>query len=192
MLKTPFVTKEKLDEIITKIPTPFHIYDEKGIRENARRVKEAFSWNPGFREYFAVKAEPNPVILQILKEEGCGCDCSSLTELMMARAIGNDGEMTMFSSNDTPDDEYVFANNMNAIINLDDITMIDSFANVVGTFPKTMSCRYNPGGVFKVSNGIMDTPGDAKYGMTTDPHTEEQRRGKLRPSQFPGLQCSDQ
>ena len=168
MLKTPFVTKEKLDEIITKIPTPFHIYDEKGIRENARRVKEAFSWNPGFREYFAVKAEPNPVILQILKEEGCGCDCSSLTELMMARAIGNDGEMTMFSSNDTPDDEYVFANNMNAIINLDDITMIDSFANVVGTFPKTMSCRYNPGGVFKVSNGIMDTPGDAKYGMTTD------------------------
>ena len=168
MLKTPFVTKEKLDEIITKIPTPFHIYDEKGIRENARRVREAFSWNPGFREYFAVKAEPNPVILQILKEEGCGCDCSSLTELMMAKAIGNDGEMTMFSSNDTPDDEYVFANNMNAIINLDDITMIDSFANVVGTFPKTMSCRYNPGGVFKVSNGIMDTPGDAKYGMTTD------------------------
>lgn len=168
MLKTPFVTKEKLDEIITKIPTPFHIYDEKGIRENARRVREAFSWNPGFREYFAVKAEPNPVILQILKEEGCGCDCSSLTELMMAKAIGNDGEMTMFSSNDTPDDEYVFANNMNAIINLDDITMIDSFAKVVGSFPKTMSCRYNPGGVFKVSNGIMDTPGDAKYGMTTD------------------------
>ena len=167
-MKTPFTTKEKLDEIIAQIPTPFHIYDEKGIRENARLVRQAFSWNKGFREYFAVKAEPNPVILKILKEEGCGCDCSSLTELMMAKAIGCSGDLTMFSSNDTPDEEYVFANEMNAIINLDDITMIDSFANAVGTFPKTMCVRYNPGGVFKVSNGIMDTPGDAKYGMTTD------------------------
>ena len=167
-MKTPFVSKEKLEEIIREIPTPFHIYDEKGIRENARRVREAFSWNPGYREYFAVKAEPNPVILGILKEEGCGCDCSSLTELMMARAIGCGGEMTMFSSNDTPDNEYVYAAEMNALINLDDITMIDSFARAVGKFPKTMCCRYNPGGVFKVSNGIMDTPGDAKYGMTAD------------------------
>ncbi len=167
-MKTPFVTEEKLKEIIREIPTPFHIYDEKGIRENARRVQEAFSWNPSYREYFAVKAEPNPVILSILKEEGCGCDCSSLTELMLAKAVGCGGEFTMFSSNDTPDEEYVYANNMNAIINLDDITMIDSFAKVVGSFPKTMSCRFNPGGVFKVSNGIMDTPGDAKYGMTAD------------------------
>ena len=117
MMKTPFTTKEKLEEIIREIPTPFHIYDEKGIRENARLVKQAFSWNPGFREYFAVKAEPNPVILKILQEEGCGCDCSSLTELMMAKAIGSSGDMTMFSSNDTPDEEYIYANDMNAIIN---------------------------------------------------------------------------
>ena len=167
-MKTPFLTQEKLEEIIREVPTPFHIYDEKGIRENARRVCEAFSWNPGFREYFAVKAEPNPVILSILKEEGCGCDCSSLTELMMAKAIGNGGEMTMFSSNDTPDEEYRYAYDMGAVINLDDITMIDSFAKSVGTFPKTMCCRFNPGGVFKVSNGIMDTPGEAKYGMTNE------------------------
>ena len=167
-MKTPFVTKEKLDEIIREIPTPFHIYDEKGLRENARLVQRAFSWNPGYREYFAVKAEPNPVILDILRQEGCGCDCSSLTELILSKAIGNTGDMAMFSSNDTPDNEYVYADSMNAIINLDDITMIDSYANAVGKFPKKMCCRYNPGGVFKVSNGIMDTPGDAKYGMTTD------------------------
>ena len=150
-MKTPFLTREKLEEIIREVPTPFHIYDEKGIRENARRVCEAFSWNPGFREYFAVKAEPNPVILSILKEEGCGCDCSSLTELMMAKAIGNGGEMTMFSSNDTPDEEYRYAYDMGAVINLDDITMIDSFAKSVGTFPKTMCCRFNPGGVFPLT-----------------------------------------
>lgn len=168
MMKTPFVTKEKLEEIIHEVPTPFHIYDEKGLRENARLVKQAFSWNPGFREYFAVKAEPNPAILKILMEEGCGCDCSSLTELMMAKAIGCAGDYTMFSSNDTPPEEYAYASDMQAIINLDDITMIDCFAGAVGKFPKTMCCRYNPGGVFKVSNGIMDTPGDAKYGMTTD------------------------
>lgn len=167
-MKRPFTTKEKLEEISREIPTPFHIYDEKGIRENARLVKKAFSWNKGFREYFAVKAEPNPVILKILKEEGCGCDCSSLTELMMAKAIGNDGEMTMFSSNDTPPEEYVYAHDMNAIVNLDDFTMIDCYAQAVGSFPKKMCCRYNPGGVFKVSNGIMDTPGESKYGMTDE------------------------
>ena len=167
MLKRPFTTKEKLEEIAREIPTPFHIYDEKGIRDNIREIYKAFSWNPGFREYFAVKAEPNPVILKLLKEEGCGCDCSSLTELMMSKAIGCGGELTMFSSNDTPDEEYVYANDMGAIINLDDFTMIESFAKAVGKFPKTMCCRYNPGGIFKVSNGIMDSPGDAKYGMTT-------------------------
>ena len=167
MLKRPFTTREKLEEIAREIPTPFHIYDEKGIRDNIREIYKAFSWNPGFREYFAVKAEPNPVILKLLKEEGCGCDCSSLTELMMSKAIGCGGELTMFSSNDTPDEEYVYANDMGAIINLDDFTMIESFAKAVGKFPKTMCCRYNPGGIFKVSNGIMDSPGDAKYGMTT-------------------------
>ena len=167
MRKTPFVTREKLEEIAAQIPTPFHIYDEKGLRENIREIYKAFSWNPGFREYFAVKAEPNPAILQVLKEEGCGCDCSSRTELMMAKAIGNTGDMTMFSSNDTPPEEYVYATDMDAIINLDDFTMIESYARAVGKFPKTMCCRYNPGGIFKVSNGIMDSPGDAKYGMTT-------------------------
>ena len=168
MEKKPFVSREKLEEIASVIPTPFHIYDEAGLRRNIRDVKKAFAWNKGFREYFAVKAEPNPVILSILKEEGCGCDCSSLTELMMAKAIGCTGELTMFSSNDTPPQEYVYANDMGAIINLDDFTMVDKFEKAVGKFPKTMCCRYNPGGIFKVSNDIMDNPGDAKYGMTTD------------------------
>lgn len=168
MEKKPFVSREKLEEIASVIPTPFHIYDEAGLRRNIRDVKKAFAWNKGFREYFAVKAEPNPVILSILKEEGCGCDCSSLTELMMAKAIGCTGELTMFSSNDTPPEEYVYANDMGAIINLDDFTMVDKFEKAVGKFPKTMCCRYNPGGIFKVSNDIMDNPGDAKYGMTTD------------------------
>ena len=168
MEKKPFVSREKLEEIASVIPTPFHIYDEAGLRRNIRDVKKAFAWNKGFREYFAVKAEPNPVILSILKEEGCGCDCSSLTELMMAKAIGCTGELTMFSSNDTPPQEYVYANDMGVIINLDDFTMVDKFEKAVGKFPKTMCCRYNPGGIFKVSNDIMDNPGDAKYGMTTD------------------------
>ena len=159
MEKKPFVTREKLD--------PFYIYDEEGLRENIREINKAFSWNPGFREYFAVKAEPNPVILSLLLEEGCGCDCSSMTELVMAKAVGCDGEHIMFSSNDTPDEEYVYADKIGAIVNLDDFTMIESYAKAVGKFPKTMCCRYNPGGIFKVSNGIMDTPGDAKYGMTT-------------------------
>ncbi len=168
MEKKPFVSREKLEEIASVIPTPFHIYDEAGLRRNIRDVKKAFAWNKGFREYFAVKAEPNPVILSILKEEGCGCDCSSMTELMMAKAIGCTGELTMFSSNDTPPEEYVYANDMGAIINLDDFTMVDKFEKAVGKFLKTMCCRYNPGGIFKVSNDIMDNPGDAKYGMTTD------------------------
>ncbi|MEE3420200.1 MAG: diaminopimelate decarboxylase [Lachnospiraceae bacterium] len=167
-MKTPFVTKEKIEEIMKEVPTPFHIYDEKGIRENARLVQKAFSWNEGYREYFAVKAEPNPVIMKILQEEGCGSDCSSLTELILAKEVGNSGDMTMFSSNETPDFEYAYANDMHAIINLDDITMIDSFAKAVGRFPKKMCCRFNPGGVFKVSNGIMDTPGESKYGMTDE------------------------
>lgn len=167
-MKTPFVTKEKLEEIIKEVPTPFHIYDEKGLRANAEAVKKAFSWNKGYREYFAVKALPNPSILKILQEYGCGSDCSSFTELVMAKAVGNTGDMVMYSSNDTPDEEYVFANNMEAIINLDDLTMVECFEKAVGKFPKTMSCRFNPGGVFEVSNGIMDNPGDAKYGMTAD------------------------
>ena len=168
MSKKPFVTKEKLEEIVKTYPTPFHIYDEKGIRENAKALKEAFSWNKGFKEYFAVKATPNPYLIDILREVGCGCDCSSLTELMLSEAMGVEGKDIMFSSNETPAEEYAYAHKLGAIINLDDITHIDFLENIVGTLPETMSCRYNPGGVFKISTSIMDNPGDAKYGMTTE------------------------
>lgn len=168
MEKRPFVTKEQITEIVKTYPTPFHIYDEKGIRENAKAVKEAFSWNPGFREYFAVKATPNPYIIEIMREFGCGFDCSSLTELMLARAMGAGESEIMFSSNDTPAKEYEFADRIGAIINLDDITHIDFLEQTLGRLPETLSCRYNPGGLFKMSNGIMDNPGDAKYGFTTE------------------------
>ena len=167
-MKKPFVTKDKLTEIVKEIPTPFHLYDEKGIRENAKAVQEAFAWNPGFREYFAVKANPNPFLIKILKEYGCGCDCSSLTELMLSEAMGFHGDDIMFSSNVTPAEEYKKANEIGAIINLDDITHIDFLEETLGFIPKKISCRYNPGGLFKISNDIMDNPGDAKYGMTTE------------------------
>lgn len=168
MNKIPFITKEKAEEISKIYPTPYYLYDEKGIRENAKAVKEAFAWNPGFKEYFAVKATPNPCLIQILREYGCGCDCSSLTELMLSKAMGIVGEDIMFSSNDTPASEYVYAAQIGAIINLDDITHIDFVEKILGKLPETMSCRYNPGGVFKMSNGIMDNPGDSKYGFTTE------------------------
>ena len=141
MAKVPFVTKEKVEEIASKYPTPFHLYDEKGIRENVKNLKKAFSWNKGYKEYFAVKATPNPFLINILREYGCGCDCSSKTELMMAKTIGAVG---------------------------DDITHIKAVEKACGKLPKKMSCRYNPGGIFKISNDIMDNPGDAKYGMTTE------------------------
>ena len=169
MMKKPFVTKEKVEEIVQTYPTPFHIYDEKGIRENAKAVKEAFAWNPGFKEYFAVKATPNPFLIKILHEYGCGTDCSSMTELMLSKAMGITGHDVMFSSNDTPFEEYTYAKELGAIINLDDITHIDFCEEACGgKLPETMSCRFNPGGVFKMSNGIMDNPGDAKYGLTTE------------------------
>lgn len=168
MEKKTFVTKEQLDEIVKQYPTPFHLYDEKGIRENIKAVKEAFSWNNGFKEYFAVKACPNPFLINILKEYGCGCDCSSYTELMMSSAIGCTGKDIMFSSNDTPAEEYAYAYKLGATINLDDITHIDFLEDTIGTIPKRISCRYNPGGTFELGNGIMDNPGDAKYGMTTE------------------------
>lgn len=168
MKKTPFVTKEQLEEIVKTYPTPFHIYDEKGIRENAKALKEAFSWNKGFKEYFAVKATPNPYLIQILCEYGCGCDCSSMTELMLSNAMGVEGSDIMFSSNETPASEYAYAAKIGATINLDDITHIDFLEKTLGKLPETLSMRYNPGGVFTISNGIMDNPGDAKYGFTTE------------------------
>lgn len=173
--KKPFVTLEQVQEMVKKYPTPFHLYDEKGIRENARRIKQAFAWNPGFHEYFAVKACPNPRLLQILKEEGFGCDCSSYTELLMSEAVGQVGEDIMFSSNVTPAEDFALAAKLGAIINFDDITHIDFFEKIA-PFPETMSCRYNPGGDFKIENEIMDTPQDAKYGMTRSQLTEAYRK----------------
>ena len=131
-------------------------------------MKEAFSWNPGYKEYFAVKATPNPFLIDILREYGCGCDCSSYTELMLSEAIGVTGAEIMFSSNDTPAEEFVYADQLGAIINLDDITHIACLEEAIGRIPETISCRYNPGGLFKISNDIMDNPGDSKYGMTTE------------------------
>lgn len=175
MEKKPFVTLEQLEEIVKDYPTPFHLYDEAGIRENARKVKEAFAWNPGFKEYFAVKATPNPRILEILKEYGCGTDCSSATELMMSDAAGFSGQEIMFSSNDTPVQDMQKAYALGAYINLDDLTHVD-FLNQVAGIPKTVCCRYNPGGVFDLGNGIMDNPGDAKYGMSEDQMAEAYTR----------------
>lgn len=168
MNKETFVTKEQLDKITQEYPTPFHLYDETGIRKNVEALKEAFAWNPGYKEYFAVKATPNPFLIDILKEYGCGCDCSSYTELMLSDAVGIRGEDIMFSSNDTPEEDFQMADRLGAIINLDDITHIAYLEKAIGHIPETISCRYNPGGLFKISNDIMDNPGDAKYGMTTD------------------------
>jgi diaminopimelate decarboxylase len=165
-MKKPFVTLEKVKEICKEHKTPFHLYDEAGIRRNARALLDAFSWNKGFKEYFAVKATPTPGILRILKEEGCGVDCSSYTELMLAEACGFSGDEIMFSSNATPADEFVYASELNAIINLDDYTHIDFLEKVTGSIPKTICLRYNPGGNFDSTNRIMDSPEDAKYGMT--------------------------
>ncbi|MGN8800426.1 diaminopimelate decarboxylase [Candidatus Merdisoma sp. HCP28S3_D10] len=168
MKKEPFVTLEQLQEITKTYPTPFHLYDEKGIRENAKALKEAFSWNKGYKEYFAVKATPNPFLINILREYGCGCDCSSMTELMLANELGVKGEDIMFSSNDTPAEEFEYAAKIGAIINLDDYTHIDFLEKTIGYIPETISCRFNPGGIFQISNDIMDNPGDAKYGMTEE------------------------
>lgn len=176
-MKKTFVTNEQLQEIVKEYPTPFHLYDEKGIRENARRLKDAFAWNKGFKEYFAVKATPNPFLLKILQEEGCGTDCSSMTELMLSEALGFTGGEIMFSSNATPAEEFVKAREVNAIINLDDITHIDFLEKTAG-IPETICCRFNPGGVFKISTSIMDNPGDAKYGFTKEQMIEGYKKLK--------------
>ncbi len=166
-MKKPFVTNAQLQTIVEEYTTPVHLYDEKGIRERARNLQKAFAWNKGFKEYFAVKATPNPFILKILQEEGCGVDCSSLTELMMSEACGFSGSDIMFSSNDTPAQDFQYAAKLHATINLDDFTHIDFLNSLVG-IPETISCRYNPGGKFAISNTIMDNPGDAKYGFTKE------------------------
>ena len=167
MKKTAFLTLEKAKEITAQIPTPFHLYDEAGIRANARALKKAFSWNKGFKEFFAVKATPNPYILQILHEEGCGCDCASYAELLLSEAVGITGHDVMFSSNVTPRKDMEKARELGAYINLDDATHVDFLASL-GPVPETVCLRYNPGGSFSLGNTIMDMPRDAKYGMTED------------------------
>ena len=182
-MKKPFVTLDQLQEIVTRYPTPFHLYDEKGIRENARALYRAFAWNPGFKEYFAVKATPNPQILKLLRQEGCGVDCSSLTELMMSDRCGFRGGEIMFSSNDTPAEEFALAAKLGATINLDDITHIDFLKDTIGYIPKKISCRYNPGGTFTLGESkegfqVMDNPGQAKYGLTRPQMTQAFQRLK--------------
>ena len=166
---------ETIRTIAAEIPTPFHLYSEAGLRRRARALNAAFSWNPGYREYFAVKATPNPVILNILRQEGCGVDCSSLTELMLAERVGFSGDEIMFSSNETPAGEFEYARRLNAIINLDDITHID-FLEAHGGLPEKICLRFNPGGDFIIGNAVMGRPGDAKYGFTRAQLTEGVRR----------------
>ncbi|MFI3255232.1 MAG: diaminopimelate decarboxylase [Eubacteriales bacterium] len=183
MNKKPFIEKEALEAITNNYPTPFHLYDEEGIRSNAQALHKAFSWNKGFREYFAVKATPNPQILKILQEEGCGVDCSSLTELMMSDRCGFSGEDIMFSSNETPAEEFILAEKLGSIINLDDISHIDFLQKTIGKIPKKISLRYNPGGTFSVGESkegfqVMDNPGEAKYGLTRPQMTEAFKRLK--------------
>ena len=180
-MKKTFVTKAQLEQLCQSFPTPFHLYDEKGIRENARRVNAAFAWNPGFREFFAVKATPNPQLLKLLREEGCGVDCSSLTELMMSQRCGFSGGEIMFSSNDTPAEEFALAGQLGATINLDDISHIDFLQRTIGHIPRKISCRFNPGGTFTLGESkegfqVMDNPGQAKYGLTRPQMTEAFKR----------------
>lgn len=170
MKKVPFVSLEQIQSITEIHKTPFHLYDEKGIRENIRMMKKAFSWNKGYKEYFAVKANPNPYLLQILKDEGCGADCSSLAELILADRVGFQEEEIMFTSNQTPEEDFVLARKLNAVITLDDITHI-SFLEKVASIPEKISCRFNPG-EFEYGNHIMSHPRDAKYGFTFDQMVE--------------------
>lgn len=158
------LSEEALRSLIKKFPTPFHIYDERKIRQNFERLRKAFEWNPGFREYFAVKATPNPRIVEILARDGAGTDCSSTAELVISQRAGVTGEKIMLTSNDTPADEFQKAVELGAIINLDDITHIDFLERAAG-FPKCLSFRYNPGAIIR-GNSIIGQPEEAKYGLT--------------------------
>lgn len=166
-LKVPFVTHDQVLNLVDRFATPFHLYHEQGIRDAARRLKAAFAWNPGFKEYFAVKATPNPAILEILKSEGFGMDCASYTELLLAESIGVVGDDIMFSSNVTPAEDFMKARELDAMINLDDYSHIKFLERVAG-LPKTISCRYNPGDAFEISGEIFSTPREAKYGFTLE------------------------
>ena len=159
------LSDEVFQQAAAEFPTPFHLYDEAGLRQNARDLNKAFAWCEDFEEYFAVKALPNPAILRILKEEGCGVDCSSETELMLAEACGFSGRDIMFSANAMPPEEFDYASQLGAFINLDDITHIDVLEKH-GGIPETICCRYNPGGDFSIGTTIMGNPGEAKYGFT--------------------------
>lgn len=162
-MKTPFISAKELEKITTEFPTPFHLYDEKGIREKARALNKAFSWNKGFKEYFAVKATPTPAILKILQEENCGVDCATEVELLMSHKLGFTD--IMFSSNDTPAREFQYAKEIGATINLDAYEHI-AFLKEVAGLPEIVSLRYNPGGVFSLGTDIMDNPEESKFGMT--------------------------
>ena len=175
MKKTLPYDKAKIEAIIKEYPTPFHIYDEHGLRTRVRALQKAFSWNKGYKEYYAVKACPNPVLMQILKEEGCGMDCSSYAELMLSEAVGIVADNIMFSSNATPAKDFEYARRLDAIINLDDISHIDFLAKH-GGIPKTICCRFNPGGEFKIGTQIMGNPADAKYGFTRAQLTEGMKK----------------
>lgn len=164
-MKTPFISAKELQNITNEFPTPFHLYDEKGIREKARALNKAFAWNKGFKEYFAVKATPTPAILKILQEENCGVDCATEVELLMSHKLGFTD--IMFSSNDTPAREFKYARKIGATINFDAYEHI-AFLKEVAGLPDTVSLRYNPGGVFSLGTDIMDNPEESKFGMTKD------------------------
>lgn len=166
--KSLFATKEQLERIAERFPTPFHLYDEAGIQRTVRALLDAFSWNAGFREYFAIKANPNPYIMQILMEYGCGFDCATSTELMLAKAVGASGERIMFSSNNTPAIDFRQAAELGTFINFDSLDMVDFYQREVGALPAVVCLRANPGGDFEGTNRIFDTPEGSKFGMTPD------------------------
>lgn len=172
-MKDVFVSGKELDGILEDIPTPFYLYDEQGIRRTVRKLQNAFAWNPGYKQYFAVKAAPTPALLKIMKEEGCGADCASLSEVLLAQKCGFAGKDIVFSSNDTPAEDYRCAYGAGAVINLDDISHIPFLEKILGSLPPVIACRYNPGGLLtlgKTGGGfqVMDEPQESKFGMTEE------------------------